>query len=87
MNDDKLLTRKKIKTIFPEIMLKVTALQYFSEALYREKYEECDDLIKFAVGLGAQKREIKTIIEAYVKRVKGMRGLEAVLNPQKGSRL
>ncbi len=86
MNKINLLEIKKNKTVRPEIMLKVTALQYFKEALHKEKYEECNDLAKIAKNYGAQEREIKKIIADYVKWAKGIRRFEIVVKPKKGCR-
>ena len=86
MNKINVLKIKGKKTIVPEIMLKVTALQYFTEALYKEQYEECNELSEKALEYGAQKREVKKIIAEYVKWAKGMKNLEAALKPQKGYR-
>lgn len=87
MRPNTLVETNKKETFYPEIMLKVTALQYFTEALYKEKYEDCKALIGLATKYGAQKREVKNIIDEYVKWLNGMRGLDAILYPQKGFRL
>ena len=86
MNKINVLEIKRNETIMPEIMLKVTALHYFTEALYKEKYEECNELAKTAKEYGVAKKEIKAIIADYVKWARGLRKLETVLMPKKGYR-
>ncbi len=81
MNRTNVMENPTVKTVTPEKMLKVTALYYFTEALYKEKYEVCNELVKAAIGFGARKKEIRKIIIEYVKWAKGMRDLEAVINP------
>ena len=54
----------------PESLLKVTALLYLKEALYKEKYEECAELIDAAKGYGVEQEEIQKIISRHVLRLK-----------------
>ncbi|MGE3980669.1 MAG: hypothetical protein AB7F70_04480 [Candidatus Omnitrophota bacterium] len=53
-----------------ENLLKVTALLYLKEALYKEKYEECPELIEVAKRYGVEQDEIQKIISRHVLRLK-----------------
>ncbi len=59
-------------------MLKVTALFYFQEALHKEQYEDCVELLRAARQYGARKQEIRKIIAAYVCKLKGAQMAEAL---------
>ncbi|MCR4336373.1 MAG: hypothetical protein NUV91_01005 [Candidatus Omnitrophica bacterium] len=48
-------------------VLKVTTLLYLQEALLKEKYEGCKELIEIAKKFGAQQSEIKEVIAAYIR--------------------
>ena len=52
-------------------MLKATALLYFQDALYAEKYESCLELIQAAKNYGALPSDISKIIAQFVKRLQG----------------
>lgn len=80
MNHVNTIINKKDPTINPEDVLKVTALHYFAEALYKENYEECNGLARTAKEFGAGKRDIQRIVTRYVKWVKGFRDLEAFID-------
>jgi len=43
--------------------LKITALLYLREALLKEQYEKCREIIESAKELGADYREIQNILE------------------------
>ena len=43
--------------------VKLTALLYLKEALQRERYEECSELIRVAKEFGAQDREVEELLE------------------------
>ena len=43
--------------------VKLTALLYLKEALRKERYEECPQLILVAKEFGAQDREIEELLE------------------------
>lgn len=53
-----------------ENLLKVTALLYLKEALYKEKYEECPELIAVAKRYGVEQTEIQKVISRHVLRLK-----------------
>ena len=43
--------------------IKLTALLYLKEALKKERYEECPELIRVAKEFGAQDREVEELLE------------------------
>ena len=43
--------------------VKLTALLYFKEALLRQRYELCPELLHVAREFGAQEREIEELLE------------------------
>ncbi|MFZ5802441.1 MAG: hypothetical protein ACOY3K_04940 [Candidatus Omnitrophota bacterium] len=52
--------------LFPRIRrdpVKLTALLYLQEALLRERYEECAEMIEIAREFGAQPFEIRNVLE------------------------
>jgi len=53
-----------------ENMLKVTALLYLKEALYKERYEECPQLIEVAKRYGVEQDEIQKVISRHVLRLR-----------------
>jgi len=64
-------------------ILKTTALVYFQDALQKQAYESCKELIELAKKFGAQQDEIKQIIAAQIKGEKAVKSNEA--NRIKGS--
>jgi hypothetical protein len=50
--------------------LRVTALSYLKEALVKERYEECADLIAAAKRFGATGRDIRVTIARGVRTLK-----------------
>lgn len=52
-------------TVYPDNVLKVTALNYLAEALNNEEYEKCAELVHFAKAFGAKPTEVKAIIIVY----------------------
>lgn len=59
-------------------VFKVTALSYLKEALVKERYEACSELLELARGFGAEPVEIKELIMAVVqalelKRIRNVR--------------
>ena len=57
--------------ITSEEILKVTALLYLKEALRKEQYEGCPELIRTAKGFGARQSEVRKVIVEYIGTVKG----------------
>jgi len=49
----------------PNETLKATALIYLRDALDKQAYEQCPDLIQQALNFGAQKGEIQQVIADY----------------------
>ena len=62
--------RKTSKPEFSEDARKAIALLYLEEALYKEQYEDCAQLIEAAKGFGAEQPEISKVIAKYLKAVK-----------------
>jgi hypothetical protein len=50
--------------------LRVTALLYLKEALVKERYEECPELIAAAKRFGATQRDIRANIAKGLRRLK-----------------
>ena len=48
-------------------ILKVTALLYLKEALFKEEYEDCKELVDSARKFGAQQGEINEVIAVYLR--------------------
>ncbi len=48
-------------------VLKETALLYFNDALLKQTYEECEELLSFARKFGATQDEINEVITDYVE--------------------
>jgi len=53
-----------------EQALRLTALSYLKEALVKERYEECAELIAAAKRFGATQRDIRVNIAQSVRRLK-----------------
>ena len=75
----------KTMTVSLDEMLKVTALLYLKDALFKEEYEGCAELIKAAKSFGARKSEVSKVLTEYRFRVKVDRPNEA--NQINGGRL
>ena len=67
-----------------EDTLKVTALLYFKEALAKEQYEDCAELIQTAKRFGAGEAEISTAIVEYLRPLRPAKPNEA--NKKNGGR-
>ena len=52
-------------------VLKATALLYLKEALFKEDYESCNELIANAKRFGAQQSEIDEALFAFIRRNAG----------------
>lgn len=59
-------------------LLKVTALQYLADALTREQFEDCAQLIGTAKQYGASENDVKEILTAYIRN-KARKPAEAYL--------
>ena len=51
--------------------LKLTALVYFEEALFKEEYESCAELIDIARKFGAGPSDIKEVIATFIRNKSG----------------
>jgi hypothetical protein len=56
-----------------EQALRLTALSYLKEALVKEQYEECAELIAVAKRFGASGRDVKVEIARALRRLKGIK--------------
>ncbi len=54
--------------------LRVTALSYLKEALVKERYEECAELIASAKDFGASTRDVRVLIARTVRGLKQIGG-------------
>ena len=48
-------------------IFKVTAVEYFKEALFAQEFEKCKELIGIARKLGVEKSTIDDVIVSFVK--------------------
>ena len=55
---------------FSDDARKAITLLYFEEALYKERYEECGQLVQTAKRFGAEQEEISQIIAKHLKSAK-----------------
>lgn len=70
--ENNVLSRKKTNSFrLTDNVLKATALVYLKEALFRQKYEQCAELIRSAKEFGAGEEEVRGVIEEYVRELKG----------------
>jgi len=60
-------TVKNNATLNEEVIFKVTALSYLKEALVKQEYEGCAELVDIAKKFGAQQGEIDGTIAAYLR--------------------
>ena len=65
MNDT--LYQERNTTFAAERMLKDTALLYFADALNRERFETCAELLAAARQFGAQPAETERVIADYLR--------------------
>ena len=54
-----------------EEILKVTALLYLKDALLKEEYEDCQELVDSARNFGAHQSEINEVIAVYLREKEG----------------
>ena len=67
----------KPKPDFSDESRKAVTLIYFEEALYKEEYEECAQLVQAAKRFGAQQSEIVKVIAKYLGNEKRPKRNEA----------
>ena len=77
---DVLLKSTKDQKEGTDEFLKTTALLYLEEALFRERFEDCQELIQTAKNFGAQLPEIKAVILGYLNKIRGSPRNEANRN-------
>lgn len=73
-------TNKKREPRSADVILKATALLYLQEALISENYEQAPDLIRQAYKYGAEKQEVRKVIDRYIKKRKAFIGDNDPLN-------
>jgi hypothetical protein len=66
-------------------IFKTTALLYVKDALYKQEYESCAQLISLAKKFGAKQEEIKEVLASHIRGDKTGKPTEA--NRIKGSLL
>ena len=64
-----LLPNKQEKPSSHDKILKATALMYLKEALVKEVYEDCPELIQNAKDFGAEQKEISELIAEHITGV------------------
>ncbi|HBO97431.1 MAG TPA: hypothetical protein DD648_05325 [Candidatus Omnitrophica bacterium] len=57
----------KTKPEFSEDARKAISLLYLEEALYKEQYEECAEIVSSAKRFGAESSDINKVIAKYLK--------------------
>ena len=76
MNDNATLNQQDIQADANEL-LKVTALFYLKDALVKEEYETCKELLELAKKFGAGQSEIKEVLAEVFKGLNAARPNEA----------
>lgn len=85
MRNNTLFNGKKNKLRHTDNTLKQTALLYLREALRKDEYEDCAELIKNAKRFGALQAEITQLIASHIAGEK--EGLQNEANNKGGNRL
>ncbi len=62
-----------VKQDLADEVLKVTALLYLEDALVKQEFEDCKELIETAKELGAEQADITDVITAYLRNPKKTR--------------
>jgi hypothetical protein len=65
-----LITANQKKPPAPNEVLKATALVYLKDALIKEEFEQCPELIQKAQYFGADKTEVQKVIAEFIKEAK-----------------
>ena len=60
---------KQNKSLSHDHILKATALLYLKEALVKEEYEDCQELIQNAKDFGAEVKEISGLLAEHIRGV------------------
>ena len=66
MNKD-ILSQNRNQSVDSSGVLRETALEYLREALIREEYEDCPELIGSAREYGAGSEEIREVLKEHVR--------------------
>jgi hypothetical protein len=85
MENNVVFNNGKTITVTFNDMLRVTALLYLKDALIKEEYEGCAELIKAAKSFGARQSEVSKVLTEYKFKLKAARQNEA--NQFNGGRL
>ncbi len=80
MKENLVFNNEQNKPIVRDEVLKATSLLYFKEALLKERYEDCAELVWIAKGFGAQQSEISGVIAESNRGAKAGRVNEADQN-------
>ncbi len=67
--ETRILSALKERAPLTDPLLKTTALFYLRDALEKERYEECADLLESARGYGASPREINSALAQAVRKL------------------
>jgi hypothetical protein len=73
----RLTQKNQSESIAVDKTLKATALIYLNEALTKERYEDCREIIKRAKRFGAESQEIQEVISSYVRKLKAINEIKA----------
>jgi hypothetical protein len=71
-----LFNQTQIETDGLPQLIKTTSLQYLKDALVREDYEQCPELIQTAKNNGATKEEVQKEIQAFIANIKAKNRVE-----------
>lgn len=85
MRNNMVFTNQNEKPQAPDELLKTTTLLYLKEALVKQEFEQCAQLIKTAKRFGATDADVKKVLKEYVNGGRGGPRNEA--EPEFGGRL
>ncbi len=71
MKNNVILKEEEGQAAGSDAILKATALLYFKEALLKQEYEDCGELVEIARKFGANTSEIQAVIAAYLPDTAG----------------
>ncbi len=75
---------KNKKSVFPDEASKVTNLLRLKDSLLRQEFEQSAELIELARSFGASNKEVKTVINESIRRLKN--GLRYEANQSRTNR-
>ena len=70
MKSEAIFTSEENQAPAADEILKATALVYFKDALFKQEYEHCKELMDLAKKFGAQPSEIREVLTSYIKEAK-----------------